>query len=91
MAEKKERTRTFCLVGEGEDVGVVAGFEGADVIVLCALEDLCKGRKVDTEGYGTVATEALEADSLEIYSDEGDVGVIHGLEFLGRANALVAS
>ena len=84
--KKKDRARTLCLVSEGEDIGIVAGFKGTDVVVLCALEDLCEGGEVDTEGYGAVAAETLEACGLELDGDEGDVRVVHGLELLSGAD-----
>ena len=82
--EKKGKTRTFCFVSEGEDVGIVAGFEGTNVIVLCTLEDLCERGEVDTEGYRAVTAETLEARSFELDGDKGDMRVVHGLELLVR-------
>ena len=77
-----KETRTLCLVGEGENVGIVACFEGEDVVVLGTLEDFCERTEIDTEGNGAVAAVTLEAGSLELDGDEGDMGVIHGLECL---------
>ncbi len=91
MTEKKGRQQTFCLVSEGKDVSIVAGFESANVIVLCTLEDLCERGEVDTEGYGAVTAETLEAGRLELDGDEGDVRVVHSLELLTRPNGSVAS
>ena len=75
-------TRTFGLICQRENVGIVACFEGEDIVVLGALENLCERTEVDTEGNGTVAAVTLEAGSLELDGDEGDMGVIHGLECL---------
>ena len=52
--------RTFGLVHEVEDVCLVCGFEGADVVVLSTLEDLCEGREVDAERHGAVTAVAFE-------------------------------
>ena len=38
--------RTFGLVDEVEDVCLVCSFEGADVVVLGAHEDLCESREM---------------------------------------------
>ncbi len=51
---------TFGLVDEVEDVCLVCGFEGADVVVLGALEDLCESREVDAERHGAVTAVPFE-------------------------------
>ena len=42
---------------EGEGVCFFSGFEGDDVVVGCALQDLCHGSHVDTEVNVLVASE----------------------------------
>ncbi|KAF5310237.1 hypothetical protein D9619_010439 [Psilocybe cf. subviscida] len=67
-------------VGHVEDVPLISGLEGGDVVVLGALEDLCEGSEVDAEGHGAVASVALEGGGGKLDADQGDVGVVHGLE-----------
>lgn len=68
------------LEDQVDDIGRVLGLEGEDVFVLCATEDFCEGGKVDAEGKVAVATEGREGLGLEHHGNEGDVGVVHGLE-----------
>jgi len=80
----KAGRHTLGLVNEVEDVGVVAGLDGALVIVLCAFEHLCEGVEVHAEGHGAVTAVFLEPGRLEPDRDEGDVRVVHRLESLCR-------
>lgn len=61
-------------------IGRVLGLEGEDVFVLGGAEDLGQGEQVDAEGDVTVAAVGGEALSAEKHGDQGNVGVVHGLE-----------
>lgn len=68
------------LEDQVDDIRRVLGLEGEDVFVLCAAQDFCEGGKVDAEREVAVAAEGREGFGLEHHRDEGDVGVVHGLE-----------
>ena len=68
------------LEDQVDDIRRVLGLEGEDVFVLCATEDFCEGGEVDAEGKVAVAAERREGFGLEHHGDQGDVGVVHGLE-----------
>lgn len=68
------------LEDQVDDIRRVLRLEGEDVFVLCATEDFCEGGEVDAEGKVAVATEGREGFGLEHHGDQGDVGVVHGLE-----------
>lgn len=68
------------LENQVDNIGRVLGLEGEDIFVLCAAEDLGEGGKVDAECEVAVAAERREGFGLEHHGDEGDVGVVHGLE-----------
>ena len=68
------------LEDQVDDIRCVLRLEGEDVFVLCATEDFCEGSEVDAEGEVAVATERREGFGLEHHGDQGDVGVVHGLE-----------
>lgn len=68
------------LEDEVDDIGRVLGLEGQDVLVLGGTEDLLQRDQVDTKGDVAVASEGREGVGLEQHGDQGDVGVIHGLE-----------
>ena len=68
------------LEDQVHDIRRVLSLEGEDVFVLCATEDFCEGGEVDAEGKVAVATEGRERLGLEHHGNEGDVGVVHGLE-----------
>lgn len=68
------------LEDQVDNIGSVLRLEGQDVFVLCATEDFCEGGEVDAEGKVAVATEGREGLGLEHHGNEGDVGVVHGLE-----------
>lgn len=79
----QERARTFGFVSEGKNIGVVARFQGADIVVFCAFEDLCEGTEIHTEWERAIAAETFETRRVELDCYEGNVGVVHGLELLG--------
>ena len=68
------------LEDQVDDIRRVLSLEGEDVFVLCATEDFCKGSKVDAERKVAIAAEGREGFGLEHHGNEGDVGVVHGLE-----------
>jgi hypothetical protein len=68
------------LEDQVDDIRRVLGLEGQDVFVLCATQDFCEGGEVDSEREVAVAAEGREGFGLEHHGDEGDVGVVHGLE-----------
>jgi hypothetical protein len=76
----REMMRTFGLVNEVQEVGIVTGFERADVVVFGALEDFGQTGEVDAQRHGSVTSIVDKKLVLQADSDEGDVRVVHGLE-----------
>jgi hypothetical protein len=77
---------TFGLVNKVQEVGIVGGFERADIVVLGALEDLGQTGEVDAQRHGTITSIVDEEFVGQVDRDQGDVRVVHGLEadaFLG--------
>lgn len=62
------------------NVGRVHSFESEDVLVGGGAEDFREGGQVYAEGDVAVAAEGGEGGGVEEHADEGDVGVVHGLE-----------
>ena len=62
------------------DIGRVFSLEGEDVIRLRGAEHLCKGDEVNSQRDVAIAAVRGEAFSFEHHGDEGDMGVVHGLE-----------
>ena len=72
---------TLCaLENQVHDIRRILRLEREDVLVLCAPQDLGEGCEVDAERDVAVAAEGREGFGLEHHGDEGDVGVVHGLE-----------
>ena len=68
------------LEDQVDDVRRILRLKGEDVLVLCATKDFCEGGEVDAESKVAVAAEGREGFGLEHHGDQGDVGVVHGLE-----------
>ena len=80
-----KKTRTSCLVHETESIGVIAtSLQCADVVVFRTLENLSERSEVHTKGHWSVTSVVLETLLFDVDGDEGDMGVIHSLELLGR-------
>jgi hypothetical protein len=52
---------TFGFVHEVKHVSFVCGFEGANVIIFCALENLGEAGEVNTERHWTIAAVSFES------------------------------
>jgi hypothetical protein len=63
-----------------DNIRRILGFQCEDVIVLCAAQDLGERGEVDAERKVAIAAERREGFGLEHHGNEGDVGVVHGLE-----------
>lgn len=68
------------LEDEVEHVGGILGLEGQDILVLGGAQHLGEGGQVDTEGDVAVASVGGETLGLEHHGDQGNVGVVHGLQ-----------
>ena len=62
------------------NVWCILRLECQDVLILSASEHFHERAEVDTEGDVAVAAEGGEGFGFEHHRDEGDVGVVHGLE-----------
>lgn len=78
--KKQEGAYTFCFVNKTKNVGLICGFEGADIVVFGALEDFAKTVHVDTERHRPIASISLESICHKLDGNQGDMGVVHGLE-----------
>ena len=76
------------LKDEVDDVGRVLSLDGEDVIAAGSAKHLCERAQVDTEGNVAVAAEGVKGFGLEHHGDEGDVGVVHGLQRDARVIAV---
>lgn len=63
-----------------DDVRRVLCFECENIIALGGAQHFCKGVEVDAKGDVAVAAERAESVGREEHANEGDVGVVHGLE-----------
>jgi hypothetical protein len=68
------------LEDEVDDIGRILGLEGEDVVALGGAEHLCERAQVDTEGDVAVAAEGRKGLGPQQHGDEGNVGVVHGLQ-----------
>ena len=71
-----------------ERVGGILSLQRQDVIVLGGSQNLGQGHQVDTEGDVAVATVGAEGVGLEHHGDQGNVGVVHGLQRNARVIAV---
>jgi len=80
----KQRTtkqkRTGVLESQGKDISGIVGLEGDDIVVSGTAQDLGKGDQVDSQSKRAIASVGLESIVTEQEGNEGDVGVVHGLE-----------
>lgn len=76
------------LKDEIDDVGRVLSLDSEDVIAAGSAKHLCERAQVDTKGNVAVAAEGVEGFGLEHHGDEGDVGVVHGLQRDARVIAV---
>ena len=63
-----------------DDIGRVLCLECEEIVALRGAEHFCEGAQVDTEGDVAVAAEGAEGLGPQQHRDEGDVGVVHGLQ-----------
>lgn len=68
------------LENKVDNIGRVLCLERKDVLILRATKDFGERGKVDTESEVAVAAEGREGLGLEHHGDEGNVGIVHGLE-----------
>jgi hypothetical protein len=68
------------LKDQVENVWRVFGLEGQDILGSCSTENLCERSKVDSESNIAITPVWGEAFGLEHHRNEGNVGVVHGLE-----------
>ena len=66
----------------------VLGLEGQDILVLSSAQHLGEGGEVETEGNVAVAAVGGKSFCLEHHGDQGDVGVVHGLQGNTRVVAI---
>lgn len=68
------------LKNQVEDIRSIFSLDGQDVFVLGSAQDFGKGGEVETESDVAIAAVGGERLGLEHHGDQGDVGVVHGLE-----------
>ena len=68
------------LKNQVDNIRRVLRFECQDIFVLGAAQHLHQGAEVDTEGDVSVASEGGEGFGFEHHGDQGNVGVVHGLQ-----------
>lgn len=68
------------LEDQVQHIGGVLSLESKDIVILGGTKNLGEGCEVDTEGDVAIASIRGETLGLEHHGDEGDVGVVHGLE-----------
>ena len=71
-----------------ERVSHVLSLDGDDVIVVGAFQDLGERGHVHADAHIAVAAVVLEAVGLELHSDQGHVGGVHGLQGDASAGAV---
>ena len=76
------RVQTFVREAQLEDVGRVARRELDLIVVLGTLENLCERCEVDTKRHWPVAAELGKRVLAQVYGYQGDVRVVHRLQFL---------
>lgn len=71
-----------------ERVWGILSLEGQDIVALGGAQNLCQRHQVDAESNVAVASVGAEGVSLEHHGDEGDMGVVHGLQRNARVIAV---
>lgn len=77
-----------CFESNVDDVWCILRLEREDIIWPGRAKDLRQGAQVDTERDVAVTAEPLESARLEQHRDQGNVGVVHGLESNARVIAV---
>lgn len=71
-----------------DDIWSIFGLQSEDVCCLCGFQNLCEGGKVDSESNVAVASVWAEGFRFQHHGNEGNMGVIHGLEGNARVIAV---
>jgi hypothetical protein len=65
--------QTLGLICQAESIRIVSSLQGADIVILCTLQDLGEGSEVDTQWDRPVTTVFGESRSLKLDGDERNV------------------
>ena len=80
-----------CALGledQVDNIWRILGLNGENIVASSSTKHFCEGSQIDTESDVAVAAEGRKGFGLEHHRDEGDVGVVHGLERDARVIAI---
>ena len=83
-----QSVRLAALEDQVDHIRSIFSLEGEDIFILRGAEDLRQGVEVDAKGNVAVTSVGGEHFGFEHHRDEGDVGVVHGLESHARVIAV---
>lgn len=75
-----QAVRLSALEHEVDHIGRVLSLQGQDIVILSGTEHLGQGNQVDAQGDVAVAAVRGESFGLQHHRDQGNMGVVHGLQ-----------